>query len=270
MKPKRLAFCLFVLGMLVALSEPLLAELVPAQVTRDTAAVLTETTQRDMAELDSRMRKATGVGIALVTRHFLGGAEVGAFARQLLEEAQEPENTLLVLLVIGEEKYAHAAGAGFRALLDEETINSLQARYLRDRFRSRDYDGAAGSFFSAVADNAGRSSGKPIPVEGLFGMVRATPLPTPTSQLQAGQTPNRGWLGEFFTSRGKEQETTETHGKAASKGENGSGTRSFVLLGIFLFFLFRRKRKRGKQRGIGLLGWIFGSYAVSRFFSRRK
>ena len=48
--------------------------------------------------------------MAVDIRHFLGGAEAGAYARRLLNELPDPDDSLLLLVVVGEESYALAAG----------------------------------------------------------------------------------------------------------------------------------------------------------------
>ncbi len=247
-----------------------------AQAAQDSAAVLSETAERDLAELSSRLDKAAGVGLALVTKHFLGGAEAFEQAQKLLSQREGADGTLLVLMVIGEEKYAWAAGSAVQALLDAETVQTLLSRHFRGPYRDRDYDRAVGAFFSAAAAEIGNANGTPVETGGLFGVAAVTPSPAPTAAPSAGTLKifDPDWLNEFLVKPGAGQ-TAARDGESGSEGseeETGMSIGSVIVLGLVLYFLFGRKGRRavGSGCGCGPLGWIFGAFGLTKLFRLRK
>ena len=87
----------------------------------DDAAVLSDSTAQDVDTLNSR-----GAGAyTVVTRHFLGGADAQAYCDGLFEAWGLGEDDVLLLLVIGEERYAVAMGSTAAKYISTEQLNSI-------------------------------------------------------------------------------------------------------------------------------------------------
>ena len=77
---------------------------------------------------------------------------------------------VLVLLVIGEEKYAVITGDFIEEYVSKEQLSSLMGTQLRQAFiTERDYDGAVGDFLLALAGQIDRFTGEDVDFGGLFG-----------------------------------------------------------------------------------------------------
>lgn len=243
------------------------AQEVPA--VRDSAAVLGATTLKDARALVRLTEEITGITLAVETRHFLGGAEVSAYAQRLLGETGDPNNTLLLLMVIGEESYALAAGSGASKLLNTAARETLLSTQFRSPFLARDYDRAVSAYLSRAAAQLADATGKTIDQEGLFGQVKAlTPVPTAAPQstgpYKRVNFDLNSILGEQLTptSVPRTQSQNEDKDKGLSLG-------SIVLIGIVLSMFFGRKN-RGGGCGCGPLGWIAGVFGASKLFGWRR
>ena len=142
------------LALMLLLPSAALAVSYPAQrgAVNDDAGVLSEQTAADIGQLNTAARSAD-ISFVVATRHFLGGADAQAYCDGLFEAWKLDRKTVLVLLVIGEERYAVAVGQGVRDMIGQEQINSLLAAKLRAPYlNDRNYDGGR---FSAGADGAG-------------------------------------------------------------------------------------------------------------------
>ena len=115
---------LFMACLLIALSLPFvgMAETVAI---RDGAAILSAGTQTDATKLSRIVEEKTGLHMAVDIRHFLGGAEAGAYARRLLNELPDPDDSLLLLVVVGDVSYALAAGTQGDMLLGMDIRDTL-------------------------------------------------------------------------------------------------------------------------------------------------
>ena len=114
------------LALMLLLPSAALAVSYPAQrgAVNDDAGVLSEQTAADIGQLNTAARSAD-ISFVVATRHFLGGADAQAYCDGLFEAWKLDRKTVLVLLVIGEERYAVAVGQGVRDMIGQEQINSL-------------------------------------------------------------------------------------------------------------------------------------------------
>jgi uncharacterized membrane protein YgcG len=263
----RTSACLLVVFILLG-SINAFAQEVPA--VRDSAAVLGAATLKDAKALVSRTEEITGITLAVETRHFLGGAEVSAYAQRLLNETSDPNNTLLLLMVIGEENYALAAGSGASKLLNTAARETLLSTQFRSPFLARDYDRAVSAFLSRAAGQLADATGKTIDQEGLFGQVKA-PTPAPTAAPQSTGPYKRVSIFDLNSILGEQLTPTSVpHTQAQSKNEDkGLSLGSIVFIGIILSMFFGRKN-RGGGCGCGPLGWIAGVFGASKLFGWRR
>lgn len=266
MSPRRL-FCLLLALLVLAL--PALAQTLQVE---DLAEALPLAFTEDFSNFSRLHEEALGLHFYVVTKHFLGGKQAQAYADQLLSE-QLDARTILLVLIIGEERYALATGSEAAQLLSGEKAESLLAAHLRSPFLDeRDYARAVAAFFlnlSAFLQSqtgiqvatgdllrtyAGLSSGSPHP---------ATPFPT------SGPS----WLDAILEDRQIIEDEVWEYDSDVRHANEGHGSRlslfQIALIGFVLYKIFGRKNQNGR-RGCGPLGWIFGAWGLSRFFGRRR
>lgn len=234
---------------------------------RDGAAVLAPETQSDARKLSGLVADEIGIRIAVDIRHFLGGAEAQAYAKRLLDELPEPESSLLLLVVVGEESYALAAGQRAAALLGKETRDTLLSKAFRGAYLERQYDRAVGDFLLSLAKELGKARGSSLDLTGLFGYVPASSAAT--AQQTGGIDLLDVLLGEPVTQNGAEAAARR---EKAERQDKGLGLGSIILIGLVLSSVFGGKKRREGRGGCGCgpLGWIFGVFGVSKLFGWRR
>ena len=226
--------------------------------TNDDAAVLSDSTAQDIDTLNSR----STVHFTVVTRHFLGGADAQAYCKGLFDAWEMGENDFLLLLVIGEEKYACAMGGSISGkYISEEQLNSLLSSKLRQPFiQERDYDGAVGGFLLAAAQQAARVDGITLNTSGLFGtsVVQNAAQGSNSTSSNGSWYNFNSWTGDLWSSFFSDDELNEPQEHDQSYTyESGSGFSmgKLILILAVLFIIVRNRRRNGKS-GLGLLGWL--------------
>lgn len=199
----------------------------------DMAGVLSDSTAADLVALNERM---SGGRLMVVTRHFLGGKDAGAYARELLDSA-DSEGGAVLLLVIGEEDYALALGDQIAKALPAESQQSLLAQNFRTPFLNRAYDEAVADFALAFAGQVSRARGEKIDLDGLFGRVGLSATPAP--QQWSGKSDVNAMWQDFF---GEDFPENRTGRDREADWEGGLGT--LIFWAFIIYFLFFRKRKR--------------------------
>lgn len=245
----------------------------------DDAAVLSDATAKDIVALNDK----SAANFTVVTRHFLGGADPQEYCDGLFEAWSLGSKDLLLLLVIGEERYAVTMGKGISGeYISAEQLNSILSSKFRQAFlQDRDYDGAVGAFLLASASQIARASGVELNTAGLFG----------TSQSQnnaasgtSGSTASSGnswynfssWSGDIWSSFFSDDELThqDTSYDVDYEYEHDSGfsTGKLILILVILFIIIRNRRSKGKS-GLGAAGWIAagaGAKEVMRGVNRNR
>lgn len=201
----------------------------------DMAGVLSDSTAADLATLNERM---SGCRLTVVTRHFLGGKDAGAYARELLDSADSEEGAVL-LLVIGEEDYALALGEQIAKALPAESQQSLLAQNFRTPYLNRAYDEAVADFALAFAGQVSRARGEKIDLDGLFGRIGLSATPAP--QQWSGQSDINAMWQDFF---GEDSPENRNNRDQEADWEGGLGTLIFWAFVIYFLFFRRRKRRR--------------------------
>lgn len=223
-------------------------------VVNDDAAVLSDATAQDIESLNGR----SDLRFTVVTRHFLGGMDPQEYCDGLFKAWNLGSDNALLLLVIGEERYAVTLGASAAKYVSTEQLNSIFSAKLRQPFiQERDYDGAVGAFLLAVASQAARSAGKNFDASGLFGTAQSAPSYSGSSS--SGWTSFSNWTGDLWNSFFSDDELNDLSGQNYSQDyeyDNGSGfsvSRLILILAV-LFIIMRSRRRQGKN-GLGILGW---------------
>ena len=220
----------------------------------DDAAVLSDVTAQSVSELNDR----SPVRFTVMTRHFLGGADAQQYAKELFESNGLQADDVLLLLVIGEERYAVVMGQEAQNAISTEQLNSLLSAKLRQPFlENRDYDGAVGAFLVAIASQVARTEGYPFDAAGLFGITAAE-----SQNADSGQTADSGswynfntwsgnWWNGFFSDDSSDaidadMDSLLNSGEFAYSGNSsGFSKGKLILILAVLFFIIRGARRRG-------------------------
>lgn len=223
----------------------------------DDASVLSEQTAADIASLNDAARNAD-ISFVVVTRHFLGGADAQSYCDGLFDAWNLDDDTVLLLLVIGEERYALTSGAAVRKSIGSEQINNLLASKLRTAYiDQRDYDGAVGDFLLALAAQAGKAQGVTVKTSGLFGTAQDT---TSANNTQTGGWNWSGeWWNGFFSSDGAEPQYDAFDDDRSQyyyeESTTGFSMGKLIFIAVVLLIIVKNRRAKGKA-GLGLLGWM--------------
>ena len=149
---------------IISLLHTVQAVTFPAQrgAVNDDAAVLSTQTVSDVEKLNA----LASANYIVVTRHFLGGKDVQSYCDGLFSAWGLGDKDLLLLLVIGEEKYACSMGSGIG--LSGEQLNSLFSSRLRQPFiMDRNYDAAVGEFLLSASSQIAHGMGETLDTSGL-------------------------------------------------------------------------------------------------------
>jgi|LSQX01.2.fsa_nt_gb uncharacterized membrane protein YgcG len=230
-------------------------------VVSDTANVLDASLIEGIADINRQTERELAISYRVITKHFLGGAQAISYARETRESYANPDQIILLVMVIGEERYAVSIGSAAQALISQDAMDSLLASAFRLLFLNRDYSGALAAFTAQLAGQMQNASGKVIDASMLYAGAALVPSPS--------ADPLDGFFREPAQSmdhaRRYQEETEE-----AQRGDRGLSIWQIALIGFVLFKIFGRNRRTGQKRGCGPLGWIFGTWGISKFFGWRK
>ena len=223
----------------------------------DDAAVLSDGTAQDIVTLNGR----SGANFTVVTRHFLGGLDAQEYCDGLFDAWEMGDNDLLLLLVIGEERYAATLGANIRKnALSAEQLNSMLSSKLRQPFiQDRDYDGAVGAFLLAAAGQIARADGATLNTSGLFGSSQTQSASSQSSgSASSASSWFSSWTGDLWNGFFSDDELNDISASDTSyeyKKDSGFSVWKLILIVAVLSAIVRSRRKQGKS-GLGFLGWL--------------
>lgn len=237
----------------------------------DTAGVLDANVITDLTRLSGEIRNKTDVSLRVITKHFLGGAEPLTYAQEQLRGYQDSEKVLLLVMVIGEERYAVAMGEKARDVLSAEAVENILATAFRQPFLKRDYSRALADFSVRAAGQLQSASGSRISTDGLFAAYTSqAPSPVGTPVISTNWT--QDLIESIFSEPAANKNNAERYAAQAkaAKEEDRGGLSLFqvALIGFVLYKIFGKRRDG--RRGCGPLGWIFGTWGVSKFFGWRR
>ena len=225
----------------------------PQGVTADLAAVLGDDLTKDLEKLSSRLEKAVGGHVYVLTRHFLGGVEAQRYADKVFEVWALNENDALLLLVIGEDSYALALGSAAKGALSAETRTALLAGHFRTPFLARQYDTAVAELAQNLAQSLAKAKNASLDCSGLFGQSE-----TSSSAAQAQSTPQPISLNDFWNSMFARDDYGATESDndqilkdwqdARRNEETRVNWRAVIIWAIVIYFLFFRKKTRMAPR----------------------
>lgn len=258
---------------------PLFVAMAAEPAVNDTAAVLSQRLMVEADQLDTLLHDHLGMGFVVLTKHFLGGADPQAYAQDMLDTHENHENLALLLMVVGEERYALALGEQVKSVLSSEKANSLLSNHFRKAFLvDRDYDQATAGMLLALSQQMQYAKGSSLPTNSyLLSFVgqKADAQPTPSLPAQPTRVPTGigSWLDSIFVDPEESESYAQQYQQDAEMAYKGlpKGLSLFqiALIGYVLFRIFGRTRD-GRRKGCGPLGWIFGTWGASKFFGWRK
>ena len=163
-------FCLLTVLLLFCCCSAFAEPRYPAKggVATDSAAVLSVKVLEDLRTLDKRLDKADAPRLCIVTVDFLDGADVQAYADVLFTRWELPDDTLLLLLCVGEDLYAVTSGKNVDRLVSPQVQQLLLETCLHEPFIGQQYDAAIAAFVPAFAAEVSRACGTTIKTEDLF------------------------------------------------------------------------------------------------------
>ena len=272
----------WLLALMLLLPAAALAVSYPAQrgAVNDDAGVLSEQTAADIEQLNTAARSAD-ISFAVATRHFLGGADAQTYCDGLFEAWKLDQKTVLVLLVIGEERYAVAVGQGVRDMIGQEQINSLLAAKLRAPYlNDRNYDGAVGDFLLALTAQAAKSRGVTVKTSGLFGSAQESASVTqPAVSDQTNDSSWYNWTGDWWNGFFSTDDTeyyqasdTAAYARKESHYEDentGFSLGKLIFFAVVLMIISNRRKAKGKS-GLGLFGWIVAGKGLKELMKGRR
>lgn len=203
-------------------------------VATDTAAVLSIGLLDDLRTLDKRLDKADVPQIYIVTVDFLDGTDVESYANALFERWRLDEDEMLLLLAVGEEKFAFCAGREVDRLIAPATQEKLLASTLQQPFMDQQFDAAVSAFLPALVRELSKACGESVRTDDLFDS-RSTSLIV-------------NWAANL--SRSEEREKTDSIFTREDKNSGFSLLKIVLIVGLLMivFGSFRKMRRTAKPR----------------------
>lgn len=224
---------------------------------QDSAGVISPSTLSSARQLAEQLRKDSGIRLYVEFCHFLGGADVQAAAAARLKEVENSDDSLLLLAVVGEERYALAAGREADRKLNRDTRDNLLSSQFRVPFLDRDYDRALAQYLTGAEKLLMQGKGGAV-TGSYFDHLEATKRPD--SEVYRSIT---------ITQPGDSGEAPGAAREREAERDKGMSIFSIIAIGMVLSTLFGKK---GKDRGCGCgpLGWIFSVFGLAKLFGWRK
>ena len=211
----------------------------------DLAGVLGDKAIEDMETLNQRLEDAAGGHIFVLTRHFLGGADVQQYADKVFEVWGLQGCDALLLLVIGEEDFTLTLGGAVKNVMSAEARNTLLGAF-RNTFLARNYDEALASLAMSLGQTVSKTFGNTLDTAGLFGTAAIQSTPQP-------QKADDYWYGMFarddYDALKSDDETYwEDWQRQWSSEESSINWRSVIIWAAVIYFLFFRRKNRKARR----------------------
>lgn len=262
----------FICVILCVLIVSALPSALSASAVDDQALVLIPALTAEIDAFNLQLRLAADFEISIITRDFLGGKNVSTYTNQALKSLDSSGNLLLVM-VIGEDAYEVALGSNAQKHISHEKVERLLSDTFRVPFLRRDYNEAVASFLVRFGEILQAQTGFSLPQASRlpeFAKQESVRLPKETAKPQVDIDIG---LGSVFENFGHNEENAKQYSKDASDAQenkdNGLSLFQIALIGFILYKIFGKKQN-GRRKGCGPLGWIFGTWGLSRFFGWRR
>lgn len=217
--------------------------------TTDAAAVLSRATLEDLAAYDEELSDEADINLVVATVDFLDGVTLDQYAAGLREKWDLDDDTLLLLMAVGEDKFGTYGGEDVNEHLSASVQKKLLSAYLEGPFLRQDYDGALQSYIPALTEEINKAFDADVSVKGLFGTNASSG--NTTSQEWAEEWADE-WVQRLNGSRTEHEEASSVRSRVTEEDESTGFSLGKVILTIFLLMaIFGDKGKRGSRRGCG-------------------
>ena len=216
--------------------------------TTDAAAVLSQSTLRDLATYAQRLKDETDIDLFVVTVDFLDGETLSSYGEGLLAQWKLDDDSLLLLLAVGEDKFATFSGKDVTRRLSRQVQDKLLSTSLEGPFLHQAYDEAIASFIPALTQEINKAFDADVSVGGLFGQAGSESLSV------------EEWADEWarrWNAAHDEEPTPDSVGDRVTREDKSTGfSLGKVLLTVFLLMVIfgnfsDRRGRHGRRRGCG-------------------
>ena len=216
--------------------------------TTDAAAVLSQSTLRDLATYAQRLKDETDIELFVVTVDFLDGETLSSYGEGLFTQWKLDDDSLLLLLAVGEDKFATFSGRDVTRHLSRQVQDKLLSTSLEGPFLRQAYDEAIASFIPALTQEINKAFDADVSVGGLFGQAGSESLSV------------EEWADEWarrWNAAHDEEPTPDSVGDRVTREDKSTGfSLGKVLLTVFLLMVIfgnfsDRRGRHGRRRGCG-------------------
>ena len=216
--------------------------------TTDAAAVLSQSTLRDLATYAQRLKDETDIDLFVVTVDFLDGETLSSYGEGLFAQWKLDDDSLLLLLAVGEDKFATFSGKDVTRRLSRQVQDKLLSTSLEGPFLRQAYDEAIASFIPALTQEINKAFDANISVGGLFGQAGSESLSV------------EEWADEWarrWNAAHDEESAPDSVGDRVTREDKSTGfSLGKVLLTVFLLMVIfgnfsDRRGRHGRRRGCG-------------------
>ena len=216
--------------------------------TTDAAAVLSQSTLRDLATYAQRLKDETDIDLFVVTVDFLDGETLSSYGEGLLAQWKLDDDSLLLLLAVGEDQFATFSGKDVTRRLSRQVQDKLLSTSLEGPFLRQAYDEAIASFIPALTQEINKAFDADVSVGGLFGQAGSESLSV------------EEWADEWarrWNAAHDEEPTPDSVGDRVTREDKSTGfSLGKVLLTVFLLMVIfgnfsDRRGRHGRRRGCG-------------------
>lgn len=239
---RRLSRLLALLSALTILFSAALAQpRYPQKLNRiqDSAAVLSKDTVDDLTTLCRELSEEDTLELYVATVDFLDGYTMTDYADGLRNFWKLDEDALLLVLCVGEDRYAFSGGRDVNDKLSPAVQRKLLASFLDKPFMAQQYDAAIASLVPALVREINKAYDTSVDVVGLFGV---------SAQLPAAQ----GWLARLMHDEDDPEDAPAFH-ITDEHIDTGLSLGKVILIVVLLLIIFGNhgSSRRHDRRGCG-------------------
>ena len=211
--------------------------------TTDAAAVLSQPTLRDLSTYAQRLKDETDIDLFVVTVDFLDGETLSSYGEGLFAQWKLDDDSLLLLLAVGEDKFATFSGKDVTRRLSRQVQDKLLSTSLEGPFLRQAYDEAVASFIPALTQEINKSFDADISVAGLFGQAEAETL---SVEEWADE-----WARRWNSAHDGEDSAPDDMGSRVTREDKSTGFSlgKVLLTGFLLMVIFGNHQGRRGRRG---------------------
>lgn len=221
----------------------------------DAAAVFSKETVDDLNALCKALSRENTLELHVVTVDFLDGYAMTDYADGLREHWQLDDEDLLLILCVGEDRYAFAGGEDVNEELSPAVQRKLLSSSLDVPFMQQEYDAAIAALMPALVTEINKAYDESIDMTGLFG-------------VSAQASSQQDWMTRLM-------QRVETEAAAAhhlritdEHVETGFSLGKVILTVILLLIIFgNRGPFRSRDRRDGCSGCGCGCSPLSRLLA---